>query len=184
MTHAAQDEDVGRTPNRGTSTMTGKLGKFFQEGKIKVAFKERARINSPEMGKWTSILGRRNSINEGLEIERDTSFLRNKEKKPEPRMLRRGTGDTGQSGTRAEPQNPWGSKEFAFYPKSIRESQMRFPYRVTCIAPRNQLSVLKPRPYLHDFIPSDPKVPLKTNSVDQHTENIQDGFQVVSTSHF
>lgn len=165
--------------------MAGKLGKFFQEWKIKVGFKERARINSPEMGKWTSILGRRNSvINEGLEIERDTSFLRNKEKKPEPRMLRRSTGDTGQSGARAEPQNPWGSKEFVFYPKSSREAQMSFPYRVTCISSRNQLSVLKPRSYLHDFTPSDPKVPLKTNSVDQHTENFQDEFQVVSTSHF
>lgn len=67
--HAAQEEDVGRTQNRGTSPMMGESGRFFEEGRIKVGFKERARINSPKTGKWTSILGEGTALTKALRQE-------------------------------------------------------------------------------------------------------------------
>lgn len=68
--NAAKREDVGRTGNMATSS--GMIRKIFLEVRIKLGFKERARINSSEVSERTSILGRRNSIKDGCKVGRHT----------------------------------------------------------------------------------------------------------------
>lgn len=148
-----------------------------QEGRINVGFKEQARINSPEMGKWTSILGGRNSINKGSKVGRNTTFLRNKEK-PEPRVLK-GEGHRGH-------RRIWGkgwATESLGVPRSLHFIQRAaWNQRWGACA---EWCVSSPeasfRSHILDHIYMTlhhgiSKVPLKTNSVDQHAENFQEEF--------